>query len=76
MDIFEKVKALIVNQLSVDADDVTMESNLVEDLKADSLDVVELIMDLEQEFDIRIEDEDLPKVALVKDIVDYINTKI
>jgi acyl carrier protein len=56
----------------VDADGITMESKLVDDLKADSLDVVELIMDLEQEFDIEIPDEELPKVRTVGDIVEYL----
>ncbi len=69
---FEKVMDIIAKQLDLDADIITMESKLVEDLKADSLDVVELIMDLEQEFDIEIPDEELPKVRTVGDIVEYL----
>ncbi|HOF94051.1 MAG TPA: acyl carrier protein [Clostridia bacterium] len=69
---FEKVRDIIAKQLDLDADIITMESKLVEDLKADSLDVVELIMDLEQEFDIEIPDEELPKVRTVGDIVEYL----
>lgn len=72
---FEKVRAIVASQMNVDEDQVTMETNLVEDLKADSLDVVELIMDLEQEFDLEIPDEDLPKVTTVKDIVEYIQAR-
>ena len=69
---FEKVRDIIAKQLDLDADIITMESKLVEDLKADSLDVVELIMDLEQQFDIEIPDEELPKVRTVGDIVEYL----
>jgi len=69
---FDKVREIIAKQLDVDASTITMESKLVDDLKADSLDVVELIMDLEQEFDIEIPDEQLPKVRTVGDIVDYL----
>ncbi len=69
---FDKVREIIAKQLDVDAEGITMESKLVDDLKADSLDVVELIMDLEQEFDIEIPDEELPKVRTVGDIVEYL----
>lgn len=70
--VFEKVQDIISNQLGINKDTIKIESRLVDDLKADSLDVVELVMDLEQEFDIEIPDEQLPKVTQVKDIVDYI----
>lgn len=70
--VFEKVQDIISSQLGISKDTIKIESRLVDDLKADSLDVVELVMDLEQEFDIEIPDEQLPKVTLVKDIVDYI----
>ncbi len=70
---FEKVRDIISKQLDVDAAGITLESKLVDDLKADSLDVVELIMDLEQEFDIEIPDEELPKVRTVGDIVEYVD---
>ena len=69
---FDKVREIIAKQLDVDANGITMKSKLVDDLKADSLDVVELIMDLEQEFDIEIPDEELPKVRTVGDIVEYL----
>lgn len=70
--VFEKVQDIISIQLGISKDTIKIESRLVDDLKADSLDVVELVMDLEQEFDIEIPDEELPKVTVVKDIVDYI----
>ena len=60
---FERVKNVIVDQLSVDADEVTLEASFVDDLGADSLDVVELIMGLETEFDIEIPDEDAEKIS-------------
>lgn len=69
---FDKVRDIIAKQLELDPNTITMESKLVDDLKADSLDVVELIMDLEQEFDIEIPDDQLPKIRTVGDIVDYL----
>ncbi len=72
---FEKVREIIAKQLDADPASIEMESRLVEDLKADSLDVVELIMDLEQEFDIEIPDEELPKVRTVADIVNYVEKR-
>lgn len=69
---FEKIRDIIARQLDLDPESITMESRLVEDLKADSLDVVELIMDMEQEFDMEIPDEELPKVQTVGDIVNYV----
>ena len=71
---FERVKNVIVDQLSVDADEVTMEASFVDDLGADSLDVVELIMGLETEFDIEIPDEDAEKISTVGDAVEYIKS--
>ena len=62
---FERVKNVIVDRLSVDADEVTLEASFVDDLGADSLDVVELIMGLETEFDIEIPDEDAEKISTV-----------
>ncbi len=72
---FEKVKSVIVDQLGVDEADVTMEANFVDDLGADSLDIVELIMGLETEFDIEIPDEDAEKIATVGDAVNYIKER-
>lgn len=70
----ERVKNVIVDQLSVDADEVTLEASFVDDLGADSLDVVELIMGLETEFDIEIPDEDAEKISTVGDAVEYIKS--
>jgi len=72
---FEKVRDIIAKQLDIDASTITMGSRLIDDLKADSLDIVELIMDLEQEFGIEIPDEELPKVQTVSDIVGYLEKK-
>ena len=71
---FERVKNVIVDQLSVDADEVTLEASFVDDLGADSLDVVELIMGLETEFDIEIPDEDAEKISTVGDAVESIKS--
>ena len=71
---FERVKNVIVDQLSVDADEVTLEASFVDDLGADSLDVVELIMGLETEFYIEIPDEDAEKISTVGDAVEYIKS--
>ena len=69
---FEKVCEIIAKQLDVDVTTITKESRLIEDLHADSLDIVELVMDLEQEFDAEIPDEDLPKMQTVADILGYL----
>lgn len=69
---FDKVKEIIVDQLGVEEDAVTMEASFVDDLGADSLDIVELIMALEEEFDIEIPDEDAEKISTVGDAVNYI----
>jgi len=74
--VFETIRKILADQLEIEESEITMASNLVEELNADSLDIVELIMDLEQEFDISIPDEDLPKVIAVKDIVGYIETQV
>jgi acyl carrier protein len=68
----DKVKQIIVDQLGVDASDVTEASSFVDDLGADSLDRVELIMALEETFGMEIPDEDAEKIATVQDAVDYI----
>lgn len=74
MEEFERVKNVIVDQLSVDADEVTLEASFIDDLGADSLDVVELIMGLETEFDLEIPDEDAEKISTVGDAVEYIKS--
>ncbi|MCQ1528034.1 acyl carrier protein [Lutispora saccharofermentans] len=70
--IFEKVQEKIAEQLSIDSEDIAMESSFIEDLGADSLDIVELLMALEEEFDIEIPDEEAEKLVTVGDVVDYI----
>lgn len=70
--IFEKVKERISDILGVDADEVSMESSFMDDLGADSLDIVELIMALEEEFEIEIPDEEAEKIQSVGDVVEYI----
>lgn len=74
-EIFDKVKKIIVEQLSVAEDSVTKEASFIDDLGADSLDVVELIMALEEEFDMEIPDADAEKIATVNDVVEYIKDK-
>lgn len=75
MDIFEKVKEITVDQLGVEEEDVTMEASFIEDLEADSLDIVELMMELEEEFEIEIPDEDAEKIVTVADAVAYIQER-
>ncbi len=69
---FEKIKKIIVEQLGVEEDEIAMESSFIDDLGADSLDIVELIMALEEEFDLEIPDSEAEKISTVGDIVDYI----
>ncbi|HLR80240.1 MAG TPA: acyl carrier protein [Bacillota bacterium] len=73
-DIFERVKEIIVDQLDAEESKVTMEASFREDLEADSLDVVELVMELEDEFDMEIADEEAEKINTVGDAVEYINS--
>ena len=72
MSVEEKVKEIIVDQLGVDDKQVTTSASFIDDLGADSLDTVELVMALEEEFDIEIPDEDADKIAKVQDAIDYI----
>ena len=73
METFDDVKAVVVEQLSVDGDSVKMESKIIEDLGADSLDVVELIMALEEKFGVEIPDSDAEKLVKIEDVVSYID---
>ncbi len=73
--IFEKVKDIIADQLSVEASEVTEKTAFVDDLGADSLDIVELVMALEESFGIEISDEDAEKIVTVGDAVNYIESK-
>jgi acyl carrier protein len=70
---FDKVKEIVVEQLGVDEADVSMDSTFIDDLGADSLDIVELIMAFEEEFNIEIPDEAAEKIKTVKDAVEYID---
>lgn len=72
---FEEIKRIVVEKLQVDEKQVTMEANFIEDLGADSLDTVELVMDLEEHFGIEIPDEDAEKLRTVGDSVNYITSK-
>lgn len=73
-DVFGRVKNIIVEQLDAEEDKVTMEASFKDDLEADSLDVVELVMELEDEFDMEIADEEAEKINTVGDAVEYINS--
>lgn len=72
----EKVKKIIVEQLGVDEEDVTAEASFVDDLGADSLDTVELVMAFEEEFSIEIPDEDAEKIITVQNVIDYVKERV
>lgn len=71
-NLFDKVKAIVVDQLGVEEEEVSQNSSFVDDLGADSLDLVELIMALEEEFEMEIPDEDAEKITTVGDAINYI----
>jgi acyl carrier protein len=73
---FEKIKKILVEQLGVAEERVTMEANIVEDLEADSLSVMQTIMELEEEFGLTVEDEDVNNLRTVGDIVKYCESKV
>ena len=73
MDVFEKIKEIMAEQLEVDLDSITPDTSFINDLEADSLDIVEMIMAIEEEFDIEIPDEDAEKISTVGEAVNYIN---
>lgn len=75
MSTFDRVKKVVVEQLGANEDEVTLTASFVDDLSADSLDVVELVMGLEEEFDIEIPDEDAEKITTVAEAVNYIESK-
>lgn len=75
-EIFEKVKQIVADQLSVEINTINPQSNFANDLGADSLDTVELVMALEEEFEIEIPDEAAEKITTVQEAVDYINNKV
>ena len=74
MNTFDKVKAIVVEQLGVDEAEVTIDSTFIDDLGADSLDIVELIMAFEEEFNVEIPDDGAEKIKTVKDTVEYIDS--
>lgn len=74
-EIFDKLKELVVDQLGVEEDEVTMEATMQDDLGADSLDLVDLVMSVEEEFGVKVADEDLESIKTVGDIVNYIEEK-
>lgn len=71
-EIFQKLKTIVVDQLGVNEENVTMEATFVDDLAADSLDIVELVMTIEEEFDLEIPDSDAEKIVTIGDVVKYI----
>lgn len=71
----EKIKEIVADQLGIDEDDIKLESNFKEDLEADSLDLFELVMALEEEYGVEIPSEDLVKIATVNDIIEYLKNK-
>ena len=74
--VFDKIKDIIVEQLDVEEDAVTMGASIAEDLGADSLDVVDLVMSIEESFDVEIPDEEVENIKTVGDIVKYIENKV
>lgn len=74
-EIAERIKGIIVEQLGVSLEEVNPEASFIEDLGADSLDIVELIMALEEEYDIEIPDEDAEKIQTVQDVITYVETR-
>jgi len=76
MSLEEKVKNLVITQLGVDAGKVTNDSSFIDDLGADSLDTVELVMAFEEEFDMEIPDEDAQKMRTISDVIDYLKDKV
>lgn len=74
--VFEKVKEILCDQLGIDEEEITLDTNLVDDLGADSLDLVDFVMSLEEEFDKEIPDEDIEKIKTVGDVVSYIENSL
>ena len=72
----ERIKEIIVEQLGVEEDQITPDASFIDDLGADSLDTVELVMAFEEEFDIEIPDEDAEKIRTVRDVTDYLNAHL
>lgn len=75
-EILDRMTEILVDQLGIDEDEVTMDANFIEDLNADSLDIVELVMNLEQEFDLMIPDEEAENIQTVRDAVEFIQENL
>lgn len=73
--VFEKIRQILCDQLDLEEESVTMNSNIIEDLGADSLDIVDLIMSIEEEFDLEFKDDQIDKIKTVGDIVSFIEDK-
>ncbi len=76
MSVEDKVKRIIAERLEIDPGDISLDAEFISDLGADSLDIVELLMSLEDEFDLEISDEEAEQIKTVKDAVDYINERL
>ena len=74
--VFEKLKEILALQLDADAEDMTMDTKIIDDLGADSLDVVEMLMSVEDEFDVEIPDEKIEELKTIGDVVEYIQSNI
>ncbi|MBE6732804.1 MAG: acyl carrier protein [Ruminococcaceae bacterium] len=74
--VFEKIKTMLASQLDVDAEELSLETKIAEDLGADSLDVVEMLMAIEGEFDVEIPDDEIEKLKTIGDVVDYIQNNM
>ena len=74
-EIFEKLREIVVEQLGAEAENIKMDSTFVDDLAADSLDIVELVMSVEEEFGIEIPDGDAEKIVSIGDVVEYVKSK-
>lgn len=76
MEIFEKLQAIIADQLEIEEEVITYDSHILDDLGADSLDVVDLVMSIEDEFEVEVPDEALEKMRTVEDIVKYLEERV
>lgn len=76
MSVFDEVKSVVAEVLGIEAGDINMETNLTQDLQANSLDVVEIVTMLEEKYDLNIVDEDLMDMNTIKDVVDFLETKV
>ncbi len=74
--VFEKIKAILAEQLDADADEMTMDTNIAKDLGADSLDVVELLMSIEDEFEVEIPDEEIENIKTIGELTEYIQNNM